>query len=80
MEGEEEVTGSVKITRKQNRTPVRGSGTHADELNAHAERKSEQTIEEEKKRRKEKEVRRRLRELERKYTIFLTCLQAPGYA
>ena len=36
--------------------------------------------EEEKKRRKEKEVRRRLRELERKYTLHLNCLPAPGYA
>lgn len=36
--------------------------------------------EEERKRRKEKEVRRRLRDLERKYTLHLTCLPAPGYA
>ena len=36
--------------------------------------------EEERRRRKEKEVKRRLRELERKYTLHLTCLPAPGYA
>jgi hypothetical protein len=36
--------------------------------------------EEERKKRKEKEVRRRLRELERRYTLHLTCLPAPGYA
>lgn len=36
--------------------------------------------EEERRRRKEKEVRRRLRDLERKYTLYLTCLPAPGYA
>ena len=36
--------------------------------------------EEEKRKRKEKKLRRRLRELERLYTIHLTCLPAPGYA
>lgn len=36
--------------------------------------------EEEKKRRREKKLKRRLRELERRYTLYLTCLSAPGYA
>ena len=35
---------------------------------------------EERRKRKEKQLRRRLRELERKYTLYLTCLPAPGYA
>ena len=36
--------------------------------------------EEEKRRRREKKVRRLLRELEKRYTLYLTCLPAPGYA
>ena len=36
--------------------------------------------EEEKRKRKEKKLRRRLREMERLYTVHLTCLPAPGYA
>ena len=36
--------------------------------------------EEERKRRREKKVKRRLREMERSYTLHLTCLPAPGYA
>ena len=36
--------------------------------------------EEEKRKRKERKLRRRLREMERLYTLYLTCLPAPGYA
>ena len=87
----EDITDSSELSdqySEDDRVPPGGAryGSHmgvygrqeAEEREARLRRK--EIREEERRKRKEKKVKRRLRELERKYTMYLTCLPAPGYA